>query len=126
MATTWLDRAYFPAYIAFIPDRKSWDKEIKALCKIYPDLMSKIQYPSGRGYCVLIEGNKDTILIWLDPQLKKKDALSVCVHECVHAFEFICQSMNEEKPSPEFAAYTTQAIFDQVWDAYLKNRRSDG
>ena len=56
--------------------------------------------------------DQNTMIVYIHPVKKVSDAeLSIIAHESVHVFQFVCESMNEEKASSEFEAYSIQHIF---------------
>lgn len=43
---------------------------------------------------------------------------AILVHEAVHIWQKICEHFNESSPSPEFEAYSIQAISQSLMEAY--------
>lgn len=56
--------------------------------------------------------NKPQVFICLDlKKLRtKRAAMSVLIHEAVHAWQHICEFLNEEAPGGEIEAYAVQTI----------------
>ena len=123
----WCDRGWQFTYFGFCPSEKAWEREMKMLGLSGGDYAlssgtsgSTTKMTSAKGKnAVIVRISAD-----MDRDYRKDPAgvVAVIVHEAVHVWQFILDHMGEAKPSPELEAYAVQAIFSQLFDAYLDTR----
>ena len=46
------------------------------------------------------------------------DIIGLLIHEAVHVWQYICELINEDRPSKEFEAYSIQCIAQNLIEAY--------
>lgn len=117
----WINKGWQPVYIGFCPDEKSWKKYTKKINK-----KKRPDYPKSDGRITYFQSEDEgsVALITINPpeDTTLGEIYGLIIHESVHAFQFVCKSINEEKPSAEFEAYSIQAISQQLMSAYREAR----
>lgn len=115
--TYWMDPGWFPFTIGFVPTAKGWDKVCKHLnMKESPPYCphagscSKLEHSENGQLCILICVTQWDTRSWAD-------IAGIVAHECTHAFEFMCEHVGEQDPSPEFNAYGVQSFVTEVMQA---------
>ena len=121
----WMPHLWWPCNIGFCPTEKAWDQLMKS--KGIKEFYSHTEGGKQLGVFTTFIGYPpyDFGLMTIAPELDTKDPIDLSglvVHECVHAFQFVAQVMNERDPSPEFQAYGTQQIYLFMMNAYQKSR----
>lgn len=84
-------------------------------------------YPDSDGRCTTFEHNRKTcILVTIrdgsEKERKSLEVVGLLVHESMHVWREIRNNIGEREPSSEFEAYAMQAIFQGLYDGYLKTR----
>lgn len=119
----WLDRGWQPASIGFCPSSVAWRKAMKALdCVGEP-------YPTNAGRMTSFERKRDgklTLIVTLANGVEKRqnrvEIAGLLAHEATHVWQYVRRHMGEDSPSPEFEAYSVQAIFQGLYQAWLDTR----
>ena len=118
----WLDNGWFPFNIGFVPDLKSWEKVTKYL------KAEDAPYGESAGRCTNLVNTetRDLCILISIKHWDTKDSAAVAglvAHEAVHAFEFMCDHIGEDKPSSEFKAYAVQSFVREVLDCIEIERK---
>lgn len=69
------------------------------------------------------KGGMLTCLVCLHPDSLKADPIEVActlVHESVHVFQRLCDSIGEESPSREFEAYSIERIVERLMREFVR------
>lgn len=112
--------APFPVTVYVILSQDEWDV-VKAELKATDE-----EWLSGGAACCRAYGGAAVISI--DPLNTAYDDVSLvglAIHESVHAFQNLCESIGEENPSSEFEAYYTQSISEFVIRACWEFKKAD-
>ena len=104
----WGNPGHMPSRYGFVR-RKDYRKALKKLgCEPHPTPNSDA---CVELFCV---NNTDVCLFSIDEDLVDSSSdvavIGMVTHEAVHIFQFMCADVGEKDPSPEFEAYTIQAI----------------
>lgn len=70
-------------------------------------------------------GGSLVCVVCLDPP-KSYDGISIAatlVHEAVHIFQRLCESIGEDNPSREFEAYSIERIFERLAREYARRKQ---
>lgn len=116
----WCNSWKFPFRYGFVPDVAAWNREMKRL-KVsphnepYPDTAAGTATFNHR-----IEGR--FALVTVTHTGAPQTVSELLVHEAMHVFRAMMESLGEDRPSPEFEAYTVQTITSQLFDAYACTR----
>ncbi len=121
----WIPRGWQPVSIGFAPSKWAWDRETKRLTgKVAP-------YPQAAGCCTTFEHPEygTLILVTLNEKMDRSrsrvEIAGLLCHEATHAWQRVREVMNEDDPSIEFEAYSMQAIFQSLYQAWLDTRCPD-
>lgn len=105
----YMDPGPLPIYVGYAPDEKAFRREMKRLgCENPPPYTLS----GGTTHCLRKDGALTTCIVCA----KRRDGvgteamIGLLVHEAVHVWQAVLESMSEEDPSPEFEAYTVQHI----------------
>lgn len=84
-------------------------------------------YPESDGRCtVFVNKGKTCILVTVrdgaETSHPSLEIAGILVHEAMHVWREIRERIGEKEPSSEFEAYSMQAIFQGLYDGYLKTR----
>lgn len=86
-------------------------------------------YPKNSGCCTVFHetiGNGECILVTMADGVESNRTLveivGLLVHEATHVWQYVLKHMNEVAPSPEFEAYSMQAISQALIDAFDTTR----
>jgi hypothetical protein len=114
----WCDHGWMPYHYGFCPDKKAWNKEMKRLS------LSDHPYPTSAGCTTLLKNKKDGKPVAIVTVLKRQphQIIELLVHEAMHVWRDIRESIGEKEPSSEFEAYAMQNIISCLMDAYLQTR----
>lgn len=116
----WCNRGQFPVYFGFCPDKKAWNREMKKMG------VSGCEIPESDGHCSTFESNgKICAIVTIGSQVDGKDSngiVGLIVHEAVHVFQHIVETIGEKSPSSEFEAYSIQFISQELITAYSETR----
>jgi hypothetical protein len=115
--TIWINKGWQPIHLGFCPSKKAWDTTLREF-KITDE-----PYPTNHGRCThLVNAISGEEVILITVNLKEDtsalEIVGLIVHESVHAFDYICESIGEDKPSTEFKAYSIQAIAQEMINAF--------
>lgn len=119
----WIDRGWQPVSIGFCPSKKAWRREMRRIGQSDP-------YPknAGRASFYRHKGSAGAIVTLgdhLEEAHSRVEIAGVLAHESTHVWQYVRDEIGEEKPSPEFEAYAVQAIFQQLYQAWLDTRAPD-
>lgn len=111
-----------PFYYGFCPSPTAWNDTMKRMKVTNPD-----PYPDTDGRCVsLVQNNKDlTCIVTVHERLDARSPegiIGVIAHEAMHVWQEMMSQIGERDPSHEFGAYSYQAIFQELLEAYVKTR----
>jgi hypothetical protein len=116
----WCDRGWQPYHYGFCPDEKAWHREMKRL-GVDPQ-----PYPTSAGRCTHLSNMKDaadcTIVTIAAIKRPKVQIVGLIVHEAMHVWRAVRESIGENHPSAEFEAYSMQSITQNLIYAYEKSR----
>jgi hypothetical protein len=118
----WLDRGWQPTFIGFCPSRKAWNREMKRLGvkdEPYPnDAAGRCTTFDSKGkVCIIV-----TIREACEKHHSRTEIAGLICHEATHAWQKVREVMGEAEPSIEFEAYSMQAIFQNLYQAWLDTR----
>ena len=119
----WCDKGWQPVHYGFCPSEKAWNMQMKYL-KIsgqpYPSSSGRITTFTHDDGCVCcIMTLKDEI----EHNLNLVEFVGIFVHEATHVWQEILLAIKEANPSPEFEAYSMQAICQELLEAFHKSNR---
>jgi hypothetical protein len=116
----WCDRGWQPHHYGFCPDKAAWDREMKRLG------VTGTAYPATDGACShftnLKEASNCTIVTISTKKRPPLVIVGLIVHEAMHVWREVRDSIGERHPSAEFEAYSLQAITQNLISAYEKTR----
>lgn len=117
----WCDRGWQPYHYGFCPDEAAWKREMKRLG--LPDE----PYPTTAGRCTHFTNLKTaadcTIITINEIRRPGVQVIGLIVHEAMHVWRAIRESIGEHSPSQEFEAYSLQSITQNLIYAYEQTRR---
>ena len=101
----------YPVYFGFTTDPEKFKKEMKRLkVPIIPDFVNKGKH----GATHIFSDNNDNITFIVTIVIKEKNSISeICgllVHEAVHVWQGILETIGDNQASPEIEAYNIQNI----------------
>lgn len=118
--TQWYEFARLPYSYAFCPSERAWRLTGKfTYCGSHP-------YPTSGGSTMLFQ-RRDTkqrcavVLINNDKRTPQMVA-ELLVHEAMHVWRDMCETIGEQKPSAEFEAYGLMHIISDLFEGYRKTR----
>lgn len=115
----WLDRGWQPVFFGFCPNEKAWKREVKRLgCKGLP-------YPESDGCCTYFtKDGKASALVTMNARegRTRVQIAGLLAHEATHVWQEVRRQIGEKEPSIEFEAYSVQAIFQGLYQAWLDTR----
>ncbi len=116
-----LNQGWQPSQIAFCTDERSWKRflrqnKFESDYKWNEAMATTHHFTSPKGHIIVVCLNDD-----FEKQCGSGfEVMGVLCHESVHVFQYVCDFMGEEDPSPEFMAYSIQNIFQELlavwWD----------
>lgn len=122
----WLDRDTVRApFVTLCLSEQAYRKAAKH-CKVEPDPWMDIK----RDTAVVHTWEMDTKLVCvvcLNPKAVKADPIEVActlVHESVHIFQRLCDSIGESQPSREFEAYSIERITERLMREFVRQSRA--
>lgn len=124
MGFKWLGRStVFAPYLTLCLTEKDYTRACRYLKDNYPrPWVSKDARATTHVY---IKDNRVTCIVTLDEDKfedKQVDLISALVHEAVHVWQELCESIGEDKPSAEFEAYSIQQISYRLINEYRRQR----
>lgn len=122
----WLDRGWQPVFYGFCPSEAAWKREMRKM-KVKGEA-----YPGNAG-CVttFTHDGKTCCIVTLGeaaeaPGRTRVEIAGLLVHEATHVWQKVREAMNDPgQPSVEFEAYSVQAIFQGLYQAWLDTRAPD-
>lgn len=121
----WLDRGWQCVFIGFCPSEKAWKREMKLMaCPQEP-------YPASAGCASrFVYDGKTLVIVTLGPaadaeERSRVEIAGLLCHEATHVWQAVRKDMGEKEPSIEFEAYSMQAIFQGLYQAWLDTRAPD-
>ena len=118
---------WFVIKIGFCPSKDAWHSFFRQ--EAFEGEFDDVGYPSTQGcsqcFGAPSEGYFNLVTI-ADDLLETEGALTtlgVIAHESTHCFQFMADHIEEKSPSSEFAAYSTQAIFEFMVTAFESSGR---
>lgn len=108
----------FPFFVTVIASEDEWD-EVKA------ELEATHENWTATGTaCVRQFSQRSVVCIPHTPEDGEVDNSFRClaVHEAVHCFQNLCETIGENNPSTEFEAYYVQSISNFILDALDEKR----
>jgi hypothetical protein len=51
----------------------------------------------------------------------RAETVGIVVHECIHLWQYIKETLGEESPSPEFEAYAMQSLAQSIYSEFEKH-----
>jgi hypothetical protein len=122
--TFWIELGFLPIEVGYVPDAKAWRASLKRL-KVEP-----MEYPDTDGRCVRWTNvgpeRKDIVLICVGERSKNYSVAQVTgiiAHECMHAWKYVREAMQETEPSTEFEAYAMQCLVQHAVYAHMTKRK---
>jgi len=123
--TEWLDRALIasPYYYRLCINEKDFHRELKRL------KISQEQWPpfiTKDAATHFFEGGDRPLAIVTIGNAKGKSVpqlYAMLVHEAVHVWQDIKESLGEKSPSSEFEAYSIQALSQRLMESYERQRK---
>ena len=124
MSVRWR-RILFPCWFAFCPTERDFRREMRRSSQ------PAFEYPSTDGCCVLYTDRvhnerRALVVINTDWSEEPSVAMGVLVHECVHVVEAMIRAAADDRPSEEFRAYMTQAVFTELLSDISEYRKGSG
>lgn len=117
----WCDNGWFPYHYGFCPDETAWCKEVKRLG------VPHLSYPTADAMCTHListeERSHSTIITVGHTKRPARNVLTLLVHESMHVWRAIRETIGEKEPSNEFEAYSLQNIAFNLIGAYEKSGR---
>jgi len=118
----WLDRGWQPVFYGFCPSEAAWKREMRKM-KIKGE-----PYPDTDGRCTTFKKDgKTCVIVCLgegsEQRVTRTQIAGLLCHEAVHVWQEVREVMNDPgQPSIEFEAYSVQAIFQGLYQAWLDTR----
>ncbi len=119
MKTVWIDRGWQPVAIGFVPNKKAWKQSMKGLNCSEPWPMTTGTVGHTRWLHNSTTGEAVIVVVLSDEH--ERDAfeiISTLIHEAVHVWQFLCQSIGEKEPGIEMEAYGIQHITEGLIKAF--------
>ena len=123
MTFRWLDRGTVKApYMTLCLTEADYMKAVKH-CKLpTPDRWMDMDKHQGVTHVWATKG-KLICIVCLHPDALKADPIEVAgvlVHEAVHVFQRLCDSIGEDEPSREFEAYSIGNIAERLMREFVR------
>jgi hypothetical protein len=123
---TYINPGPFPVYLGLITSENVYLDEMKRL------KVDRFEHwCPGSGRCYALEGDDGNGLIVLivlnKPTIKAlpvDERMNVCVHEAVHAYQYIRDYIEERSPGAEMEAYTIAWIAQQAFLTLTNGKRT--
>lgn len=122
--TVWCDAGLFKGlfYYGFCPNEKAWEKSMKSFG------LPNNPYPTSHGRCTFLsnKGGKPVVLVTImdgaENNYSHIEIAGIIVHEGIHVWQQMCNTVGEDAPSVEFEAYSVQKIFQELMTAFEATR----
>lgn len=117
----WCQRGWQPVCFGFCPSETAWNREMKRFGMKEP-------YPVSDGRTTtFFNANKGAhfILVTIGAGGVNRSDVEITgllVHEAMHVWQSILESIGEEKPGREMEAYAMQAITQELLQAFHATR----
>lgn len=117
--TAWLAPGWSILYLAFVPTKEAWDREMKALGLNETwdaDKYAAATY-SPRNTNKL---DRHIALVQINMAMQKTlmDVMGSLAHEASHVVDYHFAAMGEDAPGGEVRAYALEAVFGQLMQAW--------
>ncbi len=117
----WCDRGWQPVYFGFCPSEKAWHRQMETFSA------TDEPYPDSDGRCTFFtkDGKVSCIVTIRDGTEAARSTVEIAgllVHEAAHVWQEVRKAMQEKEPSIEFEAYSMQAIFQELYSAFMDTR----
>jgi hypothetical protein len=132
----WCERIWYWPYYGFCPNEHAWYEEMKRSAKwietsghaAIPEWPDPVEASVTRLRVSSFSGEKGKLACVVTINSSYDDRpidtiVGMIAHEAAHVFGMLCDEIGEDKPSPEFIAYTMQSITQQLLTGYLVTRR---
>lgn len=109
-------------FYGLCPSEKAWAKDMKKF-------KCNLEYPTSAGRCTFLRNEKDkrcvivTFKDGIEDELTAIEFLALLVHEAVHVWQELAESICEEAPSVEFEAYYIQWIVLNLMEQFKNSNR---
>jgi hypothetical protein len=134
--TVWLPATFYPVDIAFIPDKVSWDIQMKRLRKTLGEATwaevggAYVTYPASKGAMtyVHIDGIRPSYFVTLSKGAElaaEYEVFDTLAHEATHIKQRIFEWIEEEEYGYETEAYLIGFLVRHLYLAFLKTRVLD-
>ncbi|MGZ8172592.1 MAG: hypothetical protein ACXWT0_01690 [Methylobacter sp.] len=128
----WLDRALVisPYYYGLCQSEKVFEKELRRLKIPKPDWPDFI-IPTANAtvhFFTHNDDNKSCAIVCLGDVTGRtaNEVVGLLIHEAVHIWQAIRESIGERHPSAEFEAYSIQCIAQRLIEAYVAPEEKPG
>lgn len=116
----WIDQGWMPTAIGYCPSIDAYNATLKQMTGDG----AKQELLRQCGQTNLLHGadGKSAVLVVIGEAIKDDplEIIMTLVHEAVHVWQFICESIGEQSPGIEMEAYSIEAISRGLIDAYMK------
>lgn len=117
----WLDRYQAPFFWGYCPSRKAWDvlaRDFKIDMgwplddgdEFMAANVTHFRRPADRKMCCVVTVSPDL----MQGRVTRIEFHGVLVHEVMHVYQSMLESMREKNPSIEFEAYTVQSMYMEL------------
>lgn len=115
----WCKSDLFPYYYGFCPSERAWDRQIRKW-----GLTTKYDTKPRAALTSFFHNvkNGDDVAVVTIGTCRPQSAVNLIVHEAVHVWRAIRESVGEHEPSQELEAYYIQDIFLKLATAFEKTR----
>lgn len=119
--TVWCERGWMPFYYGFCPSEKAWRRTMGRMG------LSEVPYPKAAAHCMSFDnphGDRCSIVTVNEANDKKlaSGIIGLIAHEAMHVWQELMERIGESAPSSEWGAYSYQAIFQELLEAYVATR----
>ena len=107
----WIDISIYPVKLAYIPNKKLWDKEIKSR------EWEGCPYPKSSGHCMYVTDKGQGYIFFAFNRMDEYTEIEcegLIAHEVTHAVDFIFEHIGEKTPGMESRAYLTQRLYMEI------------
>jgi hypothetical protein len=108
-----------PLFLAVCVDQGRFDRELRRL-----GIESCGKFVNDGSHATTwkfeCDDQEPSVIVGIRPGLTRDGLCEILVHEAVHVWQYARDIMGEEKPSPEFEAYSVQFIFGNLLAAIEK------
>jgi hypothetical protein len=116
----WCNNGWIPYCYGFCPDETAWKRETKRLG------VPHLKYPTADAMCHHLEATTDqgrcTIVTVGHMKRPAANVVTLLVHEAMHVWREMRDTIGEKEPSSEFEAYSVQNIAFNLIQAYEQTR----